>query len=345
MLEDKVIISLAPSISPSAFSRSGFGLWNSIKPEVVEIGGDYASDTGNPPSLTTPSEVCPEMIRSTLDGGPAYASDAIGTSFSAPKVAHIAGHLAAMFPAEHPLLYRALIVNSARWPDWAENAAVEKRPEIARSLGYGIPDLERATENSENRITLITKGIYESHAGEGYVFGIPIPESLRRPGEDHKVRIDITLSYSAEPRRTRKSRRGYLGVWLDWVASKKEEPFDTFRARVLKDFEQDNSGNSNFGWTFGKKVSRDGQTEGVTRQNSTVQKDWAYARSYELPEVLGVAVQAHKGWCIDGDENAKFTLVASIEILGEGVEVYEEIKEAVRLQSEAETEALLGDLF
>jgi len=337
--------SLAPTKNPSAFSRSGFGLWNSIKPEVVEIGGDYARDTGSPPALTTPSEVCPEMIRSTLNGGPAYASDSVGTSFSAPKISHIAGHIAAMFPAGSPLLYRALIVNSARWPEWAETAPVGNRPKIVRSLGYGVPNLERATENSENRITLITEGVYEPHSGDGYVFGIPIPESLRRPGEDYEVRIDVTLSYSAEPRRTRKSRRGYLGVWLDWVASKKEESFETFRARVLKDFEQDDANDTNFKWTFGKKMSRDGQTEGVTRQNGTLQKDWTYARSHELPEVLGVAVHAHQGWCSDGEETAKFTLVASIEILGEGVQVYEEIREAVRQQAEVETETILGDLL
>jgi Subtilase family len=28
--------------SPSAFSRCGLGLWDSIKPDVVEVGGDYA---------------------------------------------------------------------------------------------------------------------------------------------------------------------------------------------------------------------------------------------------------------------------------------------------------------
>jgi hypothetical protein len=121
---------------------------------------------------------------------------------------------------------------------------------------------------------------------------------------------------------------------LDWVASKKGETFSSFRARALKDFERTNSGDSNFEWIFGRKRSRDGQTEGVTRQNGTVQKDWAYARSYELPDILGVAVRGHKGWCLDDSETAKFTLVASVEILGAGVQVYEEIREAVRIEAE-----------
>jgi len=46
--------SIAPlENSPSAFSRSGLGLWDSIKPEVVEVGGDYAraNDGHAPPTI------------------------------------------------------------------------------------------------------------------------------------------------------------------------------------------------------------------------------------------------------------------------------------------------------
>jgi len=188
-------------------------MWESIKPEVVEFGGDDVIDGGNPPALTNPPEVCPELVRCTRNGGPPFDRDVTGTSFSAPKVAHIAGHLAALLPTQTTLLYRGLIVNAARWPAWAEAAPVADRPRITRSIGYGIPDFERATENTEQRITLITESTYAIRAKEGYVFGIPIPDDLRRQGDDFRVRIDVTLSYTAEPRRTRKSRRGYLGVW------------------------------------------------------------------------------------------------------------------------------------
>ena len=99
---------------PSAFSCSGLGIWDTIKPEVVEYGGDLVKDTGTPPNITFPKDVCPELVRSTLNAGPAVASDNVGTSFSAPKVSHIAARLAAELPDENCLLYRALIVQSAR---------------------------------------------------------------------------------------------------------------------------------------------------------------------------------------------------------------------------------------
>lgn len=339
--------SVAPSYLPSSFSRTGFGLWDSIKPEVVEFGGDYVADSGNPPALSTPPEVCPETVRSTRRGGPPFGCDAVGTSFAAPKVTHIAGQLAALFPEKSPLLYRALIINSARWPDWAEQAVVEDRPAIVRSIGYGVPDRARATENTEQRITLISQNTYEAHAREGLVFGVPIPESMRRPGEDFAVRIDVTLSYAAEPRRTRKSRRGYLGVWLDWGASKRGEPFDEFRTRVLRDFEggEDETNDGNFSWVLGNAASRNGQTNGVCRKNGTVQKDWTIARSYELPDMFGLIVRGHQGWSARDEEMANFSLVVSFEAIGIDVNVYQDVRAAVeaeiRERQEIEMEALL----
>ena len=40
--------SMAQARPPSSFTRTGFGLWHSIKPEVVELGGDDAIDNGKP---------------------------------------------------------------------------------------------------------------------------------------------------------------------------------------------------------------------------------------------------------------------------------------------------------
>jgi len=78
---------------PSSFSRSGPGIWNVIKPEVVEYGGDDCRTSNNPVEVRAGAiaGACPELVRSTMyPPGPAYDRDAIGTSFAAPKVARIA---------------------------------------------------------------------------------------------------------------------------------------------------------------------------------------------------------------------------------------------------------------
>ena len=140
---------------PSGFSRAGYGEpWSVVKPEVVEIGGDLVYSK-NPPRLVRPHPAgCRRITQFHHARAPAYSKDGAGTSFAAPKVAHIAAHLQNLFPAASPLLYRALIVQSARWPGWAENEA--NKDKVLKLIGYGLPSLEKATSNSEGRVTLIT---------------------------------------------------------------------------------------------------------------------------------------------------------------------------------------------
>ena len=229
--------SLSQKDKPSAFSCSGLGIWDTIKPEVVEYGGDFAHDGGFPPNLSYPKDLCPELVRSTLDGGPAIAYDQVGTSFAAPKVSHIAACLAAELPDESCLLYRALIVQSARWPDWARADDVDKL-HVLRQIGYGLPNLDRVLGNAPNRITLLTRGEERSiKARQAHIYQVKLPEELRSQGEELEILVEVTLSYKAQPRRTRRNRRKYLSTWLDWDCSKRGEDPERFLERVLKEYD------------------------------------------------------------------------------------------------------------
>jgi Subtilase family len=225
--------SIAQQDYPSSFSCTGLGMWDSIKPEVVEYGGDLVSDGGTQPNLTYPPEVCPDLVRSTLNDGPMSARDCIGTSFAAPKVAHIAACLAAELPNESCLLYRALIVQSARFPSWVETTNFDLYHAI-RLLGYGIPNLDRALGGSNHRITLFAQGERRIAARQAHIYEISLPKELRSQGEDRDFRIEVTLSYKAQPRRTRRARRKYLSTWLDWDCSKKGEVPERFLERVQR---------------------------------------------------------------------------------------------------------------
>jgi hypothetical protein len=322
---------------PSAFTRTGFGMWDSIKPEVVECGGDYVRDDNHPPNLTKVPEVCPELVRSTLtEPGSAFGREMVGTSFAAPRVSAIAGALNTLLPDQPTLLYRALIIQSARWPEWAEQAPESEQAQILRCIGYGLPDVLRATENSESRVTLVTDAVQRVHAREAAIYAVEIPEELRRPGSDFDVRLEITLSYSAEPRRSRSSRRGYLAVWLDWMSSSKGEKLASFKARALKDEDGSKRDDGAIPWMLGSRKERSGQIVGVSRQNGTVQKDWATIKSYELPEVFAIAIRGHQGWSTDPGAEASFALAVSIEALGQSVPVYNLIRETVAVEVENE---------
>ena len=212
--ENLPLRSIAKADYPSSFSCSGLGLWDTIKPEVVEYGGDYVIDSTNLPSFTTPEVVCPQLIRSTRDGGKSVSSDNIGTSFATPKVTHIAAALAAAFPEENTLLYRALIIQSARLPNWTHESP-KKLYQGIRMMGYGLPNLERALGNMPNRITFKTAENERICARKAKVYQVQIPEEILRQGEGFEILVEVTLSYVAEPRRTRRHHRKYLSTWLD----------------------------------------------------------------------------------------------------------------------------------
>jgi subtilisin family serine protease len=318
--------SIALQDYPSSFSCTGLGIWDSIKPEVVEYGGDLVSDGGTATSLTTPPEVCPDLVRSTLNGGPMSAQDCIGTSFAAPKVAHIAACLAAELPNESCLLYRALIVQSARFPDWVKTTNFDLYSTI-QLLGYGIPNLDRALGNSNNRITLIAKGERRIAARQAQIYEVSLPNELRSPGGDLDILIEVTLSYKAQPRRTRRARRKYLSTWLDWECSKKGEVPELFLARVLRDYEAPDDvekSESIFNWVLNKRKDR-GQARNVSRQEGTLQKDWAIVKSYDLRKSFCIAVVGHEGWNNDPNATVPYALVVSFEAVDTNIPIYTSI--------------------
>ena len=322
--------SISQKDKPSAFSCSGLGIWDTIKPEVVEYGGDLVKDEGKPPQITHPKDVCPELVRSTLNGGPAVAADSVGTSFATPKVSHIAARLAAELPNESCLLYRALIVQSAKWPEWTRADDVNKL-HVIRQIGYGIPNIDRALGNSPNRITLITRGNLHIKAKQAHVYQVKVPERLLSQGEDIQILVEVTLSYKAQPRRTRRNRRKYLSTWLDWECSQKGEDPEKFLARILKEYnapEDADKKEGTFKWTLGKRAKKNGEIEGVFRSAGTLQKDWTTLKSFQLKEAFCIAVVAHEGWNNDPDATVPYSLVVSFEALEANIPIYTTFVEA-----------------
>ena len=326
---------------PSAFSRSGLGIWNSIKPEVVEYGGDYLLGGGNSPAVDTPTigrDCYPELVRSTMHGGPAVDRDEVGTSYAAPKVTKIAARLQSVLPDESSLLYRALIVQSARWPAWAPSLTRQEQTNVLKRIGFGIPDIERATTNTDFRTTFITHQDRSLGPGDCHIYQVPIPRMLRSPADDYDVRIDVTLSYAAAPRRTRRTPQGYLATWLDWISNGRGEPFTDFRDRAVKREADPPKSPGGIGWTIETR-SNWGSIRDIRRNVGTVQKDWAVVKSNALPEDFCIAVRAHRGWSRDPDAVARYSLVVTFDIVGQEIPIYEPLRTAVlELQTEVEAE-------
>lgn len=327
----------------ASYSCTGLGLWGAIKPEVVEYGGDVLINKTSLQYKTLPS-TCPELIRVSP---PAYAKDDIGSSYAAPKVANIAAQLQELLPSESALLYKALIVQSARWTSWADIFPPDEKSNLLRLMGYGLPSAERALTNSKNRITYITSGKKCIEAGYVHIYRVKVPQNIRNLSR--LIRIDVTLTFSAKPRRTRKGFRGYFATWVDWMSSKFNEDLNAFANRILSmpedtDIPEDGlSGDKSKGaipWVIGARNDW-GQIKGVSRSKGATQKDWAEMEAYKLPEEFCIAVVGHKGWNMNGEFPAQYAMCVSFEAINRDMDIYEafaDIEIPVENEAEIETE-------
>lgn len=167
-------------------------------------------------------------------------------------------------------------------------------------------------------------------------------DSFSRRSRTSDSKLSATGLDAAAPRRTRRTPRGYLATWLDWISNRKGESIEAFLTRALKsDGDPLAEGGGALGWTIESR-SNWGQLPEVRRNVGTVQKDWAYVKSNALPDDLCIAVRGHQGWSRDPDAVARYTLVVTFEIVGQEIPIYLPLRTAVlELRSEVEAEVEL----
>ena len=229
-------------------------------------------------------------------------------------------------------------MQSARWPLWAAQLSRDEQANVLRRLGFGIPDIDRATTNSEFRTTFITHNDRSLGPGDCHIYQVPIPSILSSPADDYDVRIDVTLSYAAAPRRTRRTPNGYLATWLDWISNGRGEAFSDFRDRAVKRDTDPPKSPGAFGWMIESRGNW-GAIPDIRRNVGTVQKDWAVIKSNALRDDFCIAVRGHQGWSRDPDAIARYTLAVTFDIVGQEIPIYEPLRTAVlELQSEVQAE-------
>ncbi|WP_162842735.1 S8 family serine peptidase [Mucilaginibacter pineti] len=111
-----------------------------IKPDVVEYGGDFLRKIDGF-LITQHNETSTAVVKT----GAGRTGFLVGTSFAAPKVAHIVAQLAKKFSNDSTLQCKALVIQSARLP---EHLFFQPNTLALRILGYVAPDTQRALENT-----------------------------------------------------------------------------------------------------------------------------------------------------------------------------------------------------
>jgi len=323
----------------SPFSRSGPGMWDSIKPDVVEFGGDLLKNKHSL-EIITHELTSPELINSTLYGASAVGRDTVGTSFSTPKVSYIASKLQSVLPDESAQMYRALIIQSARLP---EHCFHQPDTKDFQYYGYGIPDVNRALNNSESRITFIQNGKLGPRKAD--IYDIKIPQELKGEGKEFRILMEITLSFTAKTRITRKGAHSYLSNWLEWQSSNYNEDLNSFCRRTinylgtvdeLNDSKKSNKEFSTIKWII--RTNPKWSDNGINRNKSTVQKSWTFIEPYQFTEEFSVAVIGHKGWDNNLEHEIPYALCISFEVFDTQLNIYDLLAQAqVEIEPEIET--------
>lgn len=314
---------------PSPFTRTGLGVDGMVKPEVVELGGDFVLDgrrlIRNEPGVA--------VITLAKDFTGCLFRAICGTSFAAPRVANMAARLFTQYPNASSNLIRALIANSAQLPNeipdaFPDNTTQDKQSRL-KVYGYGQPDLSRAQFSTGNRVVLLEDEVIP--VGNFQMYEIPpLPEDfLITKG---KRILSITMAFDPPTRPTRGD--SYLGVTMEFHLFKKISPdiiqnafVDAKKSKFPENFAEISMDNLKRQHGSGICVNL---FPGVNiRKKGTLQKGWAEiksARSYDQ-NPLYLVVCCNRKWAKTEEISVqRYALVASLSHSNTEVDLYNQLR-------------------
>ena len=303
--------------SASPFTRAG-ALRNVVKPDLVEEGGDLAIDT----KLDRWTSNTGLRIPTT---GPDYATDGKlftytdGTSIAAPKVAHLAARLLTAMPEAPANLVRALLVNSASYPEGAQNYTKEQK---LRLCGFGAPDLDRASHCTDSRATLFFTG--EIAIDAVHIFDIPVPDDLST-GRGKK-RITVTVAYDPPVSALEQVRPA--GINMTWKVAKADVADGVIEAALAAEAERELAGSATGDepTKTKKKVFETGTIARRLQQRGTVQKNVFEWTRKVTGNTWRLALTAKATRPAHANDKQRYAVVVTIEHATDPVAVYQAIR-------------------
>lgn len=322
---------------PSPFTRVGWGMGGSIKPDVVDYAGDWRFERGNIPNNPGYAGVPTTAKRFAPPEGRLFRTVS-GTSFSAPRVSNLAARLFHEFPGSQSNLVRALIATSARVPGNRPPGLTNMdvwEDRILRIYGYGQPDFDRARWSAENDALLVAEEELGVDSFHMYIIPSLPDEFLSARGSGY---VSVALAFDPPTRHTRAD--SYLGVTMEFDLFRNIRPEELLdHIRELQQDEREEFGND-----YPKKGNlRDGRELPVrvqlrpsskTRKRGTLQRgilkvsrsNWQYDR-----EELVLAVICRRKWAPPDITHQRYAVVVSVSHENDEVNLYARIREQTRV--------------
>jgi hypothetical protein len=343
---------VVPANHRSPYSRGSQSLPDDltpIKPEVLFEAGNMISDqTGfcgwheAVSLLSTGSDVAVEPLV------PFWA-----TSAAVGVAGNFVGRLQAALPDLWPETHRALVVDSATWPQpirrtligrgahWKTGPKAEKQ-QILREVGYGVPDIERALQSARNDVTLVAQAEIQPFMigadgrtaafNEMHFYDLPWPKGALERLENEIVTMKVTLSYFIEPNLSGKAATRpdtYRSYGLRFAMKKRNEGEVAFRARVNARQQKDGSvaESEKSCWLLGPK----------SIQAGSLHCDLWRGYAVDLAGHDAIAVYPVGGWWKSHigqrrvTDKGRYSLVISISAPGQAVDLHSEVANLVQV--------------
>jgi hypothetical protein len=233
---------------PNIVSAMGLGFKKIVKPELLFSGGRapvrvVASGGG---LVIAPVTVGAHLFglkaaRPSQVGGTRYEDFTFGTSVATALATRSAHRIhdvltdrdggsnhADIDAAYMPLVLKALLVHGAQWGAKGEmldgtfqpqgtGSHFSRRDDITRLLGYGVPNIDRVLDCTENRATLL--GVGSIAPESSLLYRVPLPEGLDGVRALRAITITLAWFSPVNPR-----HQGYRMAALD-VASGSDQKF------------------------------------------------------------------------------------------------------------------------
>jgi hypothetical protein len=318
-----------------------------IKPDIVMEGGNRSSDgtyawDNDELQLLALDKDFQEHLLQTFHS----------TSAATALAAKFAATLRTAYPSLWPETIRGLMVHSAEWTDAMlathKIQKEESRKKLLRSVGYGVPILEKALYSANNSLTLIAERSIQPYQKtkssitykEYHLYELPWPkEVLLNELADLNVTLKVTLSYFIEPN-PGKRQAGYAkhvqyhSHALDFSVIKPSESLDAFKNRVSKpseDEEVQSRNNKGEPWVIGRLRSR-----------GSVKKDFFTMSGAQMATRNVIAIFPSAGWYKtrkkEGRVDAKmrYSLIVSLETSSQEVDIYSPVENKIQAKIEVQ---------
>jgi hypothetical protein len=253
------------------------------------------------------------------------------------------------YPAYWPETIRALIAHSADWtPAMLKSidpnlSRKERLIHLARRVGYGVPDLERALYCAAQRATMVAQTVLQPYRkdkdsepklNQMNLFALPWPSVVFRQFSGLAIRLRVTLSYFIEPNppkvRMVNSNYNYAGSALRFAISKLGQTRKAFEAAINALAEADDSQSEvdpgdDQRWRFGQKG----------RSKGSLHCDVWEGPAADLIEPRYIGVHPVSGWWKTRpfkhryNEKVSYSLIVSLESDSPEIDIYTPLRVAI----------------